>query len=39
MKLDRHTIESLTEVGIDYRELKKEQIDAIMFPDYATEEH
>ena len=39
MKLDKHTIESLTEIGIDYRKLNKEQIDAIMFPDYAPEDY
>ena len=37
MKLDKHTIELLTEIGIDYRKLNKEQIDAIMFPDHTRQ--
>ena len=39
MKLDKHTIELLTEIGIDYRKLNKEQIDAIMLPDHAPENY
>ena len=39
MKIDKYTIESLTEIGIDYRKLNKEQIDAIMFPEHAPENY